>query len=734
MNINTAKQSFPVLNLNCASCASSAQNTLKAQPGVIDARVNFANATAIIQFDQDITNSQKLKSVLQEIGYDLVIDDSENQTEILEKKQAESLRKLQNKLIISLLLSVPLVVIGMFFMDIPYANYIRWILATPVVFYCGTRFFSGAWKQAKHRQMNMDTLVSLSTGVAYLFSVFNTLYPEFWTKQGLHSHVYFETAAVVIAFLLLGKYLEEKAKSNISSSIKKLMGLQPQSAIMISENGEQVLTPVKTLQKGDIILVKPGERIPVDGILVSGSSFVDESMLSGEPIPVEKSANDPVFTGTINQKGSFTFRAEKVGSDTLLAQIIKKVQDAQGSKVPIQKLADKVVGIFVPVVIACAIIAFVCWLIFSDGNGLTQGIMAFVTVLIIACPCALGLATPTAIMVGIGKGAEKGILIKDAESLELAKGINCVVLDKTGTITEGKPKVTNILWADNNSEHAGILMAMESQSEHPIADTIVKYLSNLSTKSISEISDFKSITGKGISAKYSEKHYFAGNPYEISIDTNLQEASETWKKEAKTVIWFSDEQKVLCVLAVSDQIKESSIVAIRELHSMGIETIMLTGDNHQVAEKIAETAGIKHFRAGLLPDQKEEVVKQLQSQGKIVAMVGDGINDSNALARADIGIAMGQGSDIAMNVAEMTIISNDLTKIPQAIRLSADTIRAIRQNLFWAFIYNIIGIPIAGGILYPINGFLLNPMIAGLAMALSSVSVVGNSLRLKYKK
>ncbi len=739
MKKKTTKQSFPVLNLNCAACANAAQIKLNTQPGVIEASVNFTNASATIQFDPDMTNPEKLKSALQSIGYNLITDDPENQTDILERRQKEMLFQLKKKLILAIVLSVPLVVIAMFFMDIPFANYIMWMYATPVVFYCGLRFFSGALRQAKNKQMNMDTLVALSTGVAYIFSVFNTLFPEFWNRQGLHSHVYFETAAVVITFLLLGKYFEEKAKSNISSSIKKLMGLQPRSALLLLSDGKQIKVPVVLLQKGDNILVRPGERVPADGIVVSGSSYVDESMLTGEPTPAIKSENDKVFTGTINQKGSFTFRAEKTRNDTLLAQIILKVQEAQASKVPIQKLADKVVGIFVPVVISCAIIALICWLVFGGSNGFTQGLLAFVTVLIIACPCALGLATPTAIMVGISKGAEKGILIKNAESLELAKTINCVVLDKTGTITEGKPQVTNCLWLNNNTETAGILSAMEARSEHPVADTIIKYLSNSSIANSIEILDFKSTTGQGIQAKYGETNYFSGNlkilnNLSIQIDPSLKKASEDWEKEAKTVIWFTDEEKALAVLAVSDKIRETSITGIKELHSMGIETIMLTGDNPHVAKQIAEACGIKRFHAGLLPDQKEEYIRQFQSEGKIVAMVGDGINDSNALACSDVGIAMGQGSDIAMDVAEMTIISNDLTKIPQAIRISADTIRAIKQNLFWAFIYNIIGIPIAGGILYPINGFLLNPMIAGLAMALSSVSVVGNSLRLKMKK
>jgi Cu2+-exporting ATPase len=582
----------------------------------------------------------------------------------------------------------------------------------------------------------MDTLVALSTGVAYIFSVFNTLFPEFWHERGLHAHVYFEAASVIIGFILLGKLLEEKAKGNTSSAIKKLMGLQPKTVTIVQDGGYQMEIPIEQVEIGNTIVVKPGEQIAVDGIVINGNSFVDESMLSGEPVPVLKNENDKVFAGTINQKGSFQFKADKVGSETMLAHIIKMVQDAQGSKAPVQKLVDKIAGIFVPIVIVIAVASFIVWNIFGGDNGFTQGLLALITVLVIACPCALGLATPTAIMVGVGKGAEKGILIKDAESLELAKKVNAVILDKTGTITEGKPVVTNDFWTEETPILKQILFSIEKQSEHPLADAVVSHLKNQNTVSITQ---FESITGKGAKAEIDGITYFIGNKRliqenEILIENAVAQKANQWGNEAKTVIWFANTKKTIAILAIADQIKATSKKAIEELQLSGIEVYMLTGDNEMTAKAVSEKVGIKHYKAEVLPEHKAAFVKQLQQQGKVVAMVGDGINDSTALAQADVSIAMGKGSDIAMDVAKMTIISSDLTKIPEAIHLSKSTVRTIKQNLFWAFIYNLIGIPIAAGILYPINGFLLNPMIAGAAMALSSVSVVSNSLWLKYKK
>ncbi len=734
--VPTVKNTFPVLGMTCASCAGSAESIVKYEPGVIDASVNYATGNLIVEYLPNMTDASKLQKAVQGIGYDLLIVEETNQQEFLETIHAEKFKKLKNKTIWAVILSLPVVTIGMFFMDIPYGNEIMWLFSTPVVIWLGKDFFINAWKQAKHRSANMDTLVALSTGIAYIFSIFNMLFIDFWHQRGLHAHVYFEAAAVVIAFILLGKLLEEKAKGNTSTAIKKLMGLQPKTVMVIAPNGTEKQTAIEDVNVDDIILVKPGEKIAVDGMVTSGNSYVDESMLSGEPVPVLKTENEKVFAGTINQKGSFQFKAVKVGKETMLAQIIKMVQDAQGSKAPVQKLVDKIASVFVPVVISIAILTFILWFILGGDNGLVQGLLAAVTVLVIACPCALGLATPTAIMVGVGKGAENGILIKDAESLELAKKVNAIVLDKTGTITEGRPQVTDIQWLDNDDTTKTILLSIEKQSEHPLAEAVVKHFGGVEP---TNLSNFDSITGKGAKAEYKNETFFVGNKKllaenDIAIAQQLRNQSDEWGKQSKTVIWFANSKEALSVIAISDKIKETSVQAIKEIQEMGIELYMLTGDNETTAKAIADQTGMLHYKAEVLPQQKADFVKQLQQQGKVVAMVGDGINDSTALATADVSIAMGKGSDIAMDVAKMTIISSDLTKIPQAIRLSKQTVATIKQNLFWAFIYNLIGIPLAAGILYPINGFLLNPMIAGAAMALSSVSVVSNSLRLKWKK
>lgn len=731
----TVKNTFPVLHLSCASCAMSAENVIKKQPGIINASVNFASATLFVEYLPEIISPEGMQDALRPIGYDLLIEEEEKSAEALEILQEKRYNDLKQRTVWAIILTFPLVIIGMFLMSIPYANYIMWILSTPVVFWLGIGFYINAWKQLKHRSSNMDTLVALSTGIAYFFSVFNTLFPAFWYEKGIYPHVYFEASAVIISFILLGKLLEEKAKGNTSFAIKKLMGLQPKIVTIVQEDGDQLQIPIKKVNKEDILLAKPGEKIAVDGIVMSGTSYVDESMLTGEPIPVLKSENEKVFAGTINQKGSFRYKAEKVGADTVLAHIIRTVQEAQGSKAPIQKLVDKVAGIFVPIVIIISVISFLAWMIWGGSNGFTQGLLAFVTVLIIACPCALGLATPTAIMVGVGKGAEKGILIKDAESLELAKKVNAIVLDKTGTITEGKPEVTDVYWLNNDDTGKNVLLSLEKQSEHPLAEAIAGHFGNLSAVSVSY---FESITGKGIKGIVDGQTYFSGNERfltenHISIDERLCAEVKKMTRQSETVVWFADERHALAVIAIADHIKESSKKAIRQIQSLGIEVYMLTGDNERTAKEIARQAGIKNYQAEVLPKQKAEFIKQVQSEGKIVAMVGDGINDSTALAQADLSIAMGKGSDIAMDVAKMTIISSDLTKIPEAIKLSKQTVTTIRQNLFWAFIYNMIAIPVAAGLLYPVNGFLLNPMIAGLAMALSSVSVVSNSLRLKWK-
>ena len=734
--VTTVKKVFPVLGMTCASCAGSAESIVSYEPGVINASVNFASGNLTVEYLPNMTNATKLQKAVQGAGYDLLIEEETKQQETLEAIHEKKFKQLKTKTMWSVLLSLPVVVIGMFFMNMPYANPIMWAFSTPVLLWFGKDFFINAWKQAKHRSANMDTLVALSTGIAYIFSVFNMLFPKFWESRGLEAHVYFEAAAVIIAFILLGKLLEEKAKGNTSSAIKKLMGLQPKTVVVIQPDGTEKQTAIEEVNVNDTILVKPGEKIAVDGIVTSGSSYVDESMLSGEPVPVLKEENEKVFAGTINQKGSFQFKAIKVGKETMLAQIIKMVQDAQGSKAPVQKLVDKIAGIFVPVVMSIAVITFIIWFILGGDNGLVQGLLAAITVLVIACPCALGLATPTAIMVGVGKGAENGILIKDAESLESAKKVNAIILDKTGTITEGKPEVTGISWLRNDDTAKNILLSIEKKSEHPLAEAVVKFLGDTAT---TPLTNFDSITGKGAKADYNGETFFVGNKKllaenKVTIAEELLKQADEWSKQAKTVIWFANSKEALSVLAISDKIKETSVQAIKELQAMDIDLYMLTGDNEATAKSIAKETGIQHYKAEVLPQHKADFVKELQQQGKTVAMVGDGINDSTALATADVSIAMGKGSDIAMDVAKMTIISSDLNKIPQAIKLSKQTVATIKQNLFWAFIYNLIGIPIAAGILYPFNGFLLNPMIAGAAMAMSSVSVVTNSLRLKWKK
>jgi Cu2+-exporting ATPase len=736
----TIKKSFFVTGMSCASCAVNVESTLKEEPGVVNAAVNYANSSASVEYIPGVADVNHFKQSIQSSGYDLIIEENENLADELEKQKENSYQSLRRRTILAIIFSVPLVLISMVFMNVPYANYLMWVLATPVVIIFGKQFFINAWKQAKHRSANMDTLVALSTGIAYLFSVFNTLYPEFWTSRGLDAHVYFEAAAVVIAFILLGKMMEEKAKSNTSSSIKKLIGLQPKTVVKINDDGSESVIKISEVKVDDKLLVKPGDKIPVDGIIISGSSFVDESMISGEPIPVEKKRDANVFAGTINQKGSFVFEAKKVGADTFLAHIIKMVRDAQGSKAPVQKLADKIAGIFVPVVIIIAILSFIAWIILGGQDGLTHGLLAMITVLVIACPCALGLATPTAIMVGVGRGAENGILIKDAESLEQAKNINAIILDKTGTITEGHPEVVDIAWnkGKNIDALSSLLYGMESNSEHPLADAIVKYfqLKNIS-KQNSET--FESMTGSGVSSVYKNEKYFAGShklmqQNQIFISSDFKTKTQSWLKNAFTVIWFSDDKNALAAVAIADKIKPTSKEAIHQMQEMGLEVYMLTGDNEKTAAAIAVKVGIKNYKAETMPDDKAAFVKQLQHQGKKVAMVGDGINDSQALALSDVSIAMGKGTDIAMDVAKMTLISSDLNHVPKAIQLSKKTVRVIKQNLFWAFIYNVIGIPVAAGILFPITGFLLNPMIAGAAMALSSVSVVTNSLRLKFMK
>jgi P-type Cu2+ transporter len=730
-----AKETFPVIGMTCASCAVSVESILNSLPGVQEATVNFADQSAWVSYDPKITNPEIFQTSIRTIGYDLVIE-LENKDSLKEEAQKKLYKSIRQRTIGASLFSLPIVLISMLFMNMPYANWIMMILSTPVLFYFGRTFFINAWKQARHRKANMDTLVAVSTGAAWIFSVFNTIYPAYWTKQGLQANVYFEAAAVVISFISVGKWLEEKAKSKTSSAIRKLIGLQVKT-VHVLRNREQIDIPVQDVKLADILIVKPGEKIPVDGKLTEGLSYVEESMITGEPLPVQKSNGSTVYAGTINQKGSFQFVAEKLGADTVLGQIIKMVQAAQGSKAPVQKLVDKISGIFVPVVIGISVLTFIVWMVAGGANAFSHGLLAAVTVLAIACPCALGLATPTAMMVAIGKATESNILIRDAESLELARKVNTVVLDKTGTITEGKPQVTDMFFAEkeNHDFYRQILLSLEMKSEHPLAEAIVNDLLKIGVKPL-KVEEFESITGKGVAGYFGNDRYLVGNAgllYDFGIKEDVRLAShiKNLQQQGKTVVHFSQDDALIGIIAIADPVKTGSKAAIQELQNQQIEVYMLTGDHADTAQIVADQVGIKHFKAAILPAGKAAFITSLQQSGKVVAMVGDGMNDSQALAQADVSIAMGKGSDIAMDVAQMTIIGSDLRNISKAFRLSTDTVRTIRQNLFWAFIYNMIGIPLAAGILYPVNGFLLSPMIAGAAMALSSLSVVSNSLRLK---
>ena len=733
------KETFQVLGMSCAVCALNVETTLGAQEGVYEAKVNFAGSTVLVDYNPQVITPVELQKAVEAAGYELVVENTED-TDQADRLQREEFLALKRKTIGAIVLAIPVFVIGMFFMHMPYGNWIMLAFTIPVMAFFGRDFFVHAYMQLKHGRANMDTLVAVSTGVAFLFSLFNTIWPEYWTSRGLEAHVYYEAAAVIIALILLGRLLEAKAKFSTSTAIKKLMGLQPKTVTKILADGSEEEVPIREVTVGDVLVVKPGEKIPVDGEVTEGSSFVDESMITGESIPVEKVKGQPVYAGTINEKGSFRFRADKVGGETVLANIIRMVQEAQGSKAPVQKLVDRIAGIFVPVVMGIAVITFIVWMLIGGDLAFTHALLTSITVLVIACPCALGLATPTAIMVGIGKGAEHNILIKDAESLELMYRVNAIVLDKTGTITEGKPVVTDIHWTPGSEDerYPSILLEIERRSEHPLADAVVQKFKEKVVNEIS-VSDFENQTGKGVTAKVGDKVYLVGNRalLEVShviLDDDNEKLAVRWEGDGKTVVFFAGEGRVLALVAIADKIKESSRQAVTTLHEKGIDVYMLTGDNALTARAVADQVGIRHFKAEVMPGEKANFVEALQHEGKVVAMVGDGINDSQALAQADVSIAMGKGSDIAMDVAKVTLITSDLNVIPRAIALSHQTVRAIRQNLFWAFIYNIIGIPLAAGVLYGINGFLLNPMIAAAAMAFSSVSVVTNSLRIKWKK
>ncbi|WP_034256586.1 heavy metal translocating P-type ATPase [Adhaeribacter aquaticus] len=735
---STTRNTFPVNGMTCAACAVSVESMLKAQPGVVEANVSYANRSADVQYNPQEVNVKALQKVIKQLGYELVADATIS-AEDLEKADADQYAQLKKKTIAAFVLTLPVVIIGMFFHHgFPGANLIMLVLTGLVIFWFGRSFFISAFKKARHLTANMDTLVALSTGVAFMFSAFNTVYPQYFLSRDLQPQVYFESAAAIIAFILTGKLMEERARKGTSAALKKLMGLQPKTVRIMRDTGEEEELPIEQVQPNDQILIRPGEKIPVDGLVHKGESFVDESMITGEPVAQLKKAGATVFAGTVNQKGSFELLAQKTGSQTMLAQIIKTVQQAQASKPPVQKLVDKIAGIFVPIVMAIALLSFIVWYFSGVDNNVTYALQALITVLIIACPCALGLATPTAIMVAVGKGAEKGILIKDAESLEKARKATVVVIDKTGTLTKGQPEAEEIIWNEpviEKTKIAQAILSIETRSEHPLADAIIRKL-KADGFTPASVTNFESITGKGVKADVDGVTYFIGSKhllaaYNLPVPESLQTIAEQQAALAKTIIFISRKEQVVALIPVTDPIKETSAAAVQALQHLHLQVHLLTGDNIQTAQAIAKQANIAQVQAEVLPTEKAAYVQQLQAKGHVVAMVGDGINDSPALAQADVGIAMGKGTDIAMESAGITLMQSDLRYIVTAIKLSRATVRTIKQNLFWAFIYNLIGIPIAAGILFPFFGFLLNPMLAGAAMALSSVSVVTNSLRLR---
>lgn len=733
----TETKVLPVLEMSCAVCAGNVESTVQALPGVEKAAVNFAAGTLAVTYNPSVITLEAMQAAVQAAGYDLIVE-AEDPVAMQEEMARKHYKILRRNTIGAWALSIPLALLGMVFMHMPFGNWIMMVLALAIMVFFGRSFYvSGVWHALKGKA-NMDTLVALSTSIAFLFSLFNTLCPGFWLEKGLEPHVYYEASGVIIAFVLLGKLMEERAKNSTSSAIKGLMGLQPKTARLVTDGKEEEV-PISTLQVGNVVSVRPGEKIPVDGTLLQGSSSVDESMLSGEPIPVEKNAGDRVLAGTINQKGAFTMEATGVGGTTVLAQIVQMVQSAQGSKAPVQRIVDKISGIFVPVVVLLSLVTFVCWLVIGGAGYFSYALLSAVSVLVIACPCALGLATPTALMVGMGKGAERHILIKDAFALENLCKVDTVVLDKTGTLTEGVPVVTDSYWiSDDNTRYLDILYTAEQKSEHPLASAIIRWLEDSGAK-VCETENFESLTGRGVRIQVEGSTYWVGSQglleiFQAGIPEKGRKQIEQWQEEGQSVVFYGQDARLLAVLAISDRIKPTSAEAVKELKKQGIEVHLLTGDGVRTAERVAATLGIDHYKAEVMPNDKEEYIVSLQQQGKKVAMVGDGINDSQALARADVSIAMGKGTDIAMDVAMVTLITSDLLLLPDAIRLSKQTVRLIYQNLFWAFIYNVIGIPLAAGVLFPINGLLLNPMLASAAMAFSSVSVVLNSLRLKFMK
>ncbi|MBV9389545.1 MAG: copper-translocating P-type ATPase [Chroococcidiopsidaceae cyanobacterium CP_BM_ER_R8_30] len=751
--------------MSCASCASNIEQAIQSVPGVVDCSVNFGVEQATVKYDPNRTSLEKIQQAVSDAGYSAYslqeqeMITGENDAE--RHYRAAENRELYLKVLVGGIFSVLLVVGGLpAMMGVRTPSLISWlshpwvqlVLATPVQFWCGKSFYLNGWKALKRHAATMDTLIALGTSAAYFYSIFVTVFPGFFTEQHLTAETYYESAAIVITLILLGRLFENRARGQTSEAIRQLIGLQARTARLI-RNGQEVDVPLAEVVVGDVILVRPGEKVPVDGEVIEGVSTIDEAMITGESVPAKKQPGDEVIGATINKTGSFTFRATRVGTDTAIAQIVKLVQQAQGSKAPIQRLADRVAGWFVPSVIAIAIATFVIW--FDIMGNPTMAMITTVGVLVIACPCALGLATPTSVMVGTGKGAENGILIKGAESLELAHKIQTIVLDKTGTLTEGKPTVTDFVTVHGTANRneirlLGLAASVERNSEHPVAEAVVRYAKEQEA-ALGSVQNFEAVAGSGVQGIVSDevnadKSVPRGPLFvdrvvqigtgrwmqELGIDTSsLREQKSTWEAAGKTAVWIAVDGEMQGLLAIADALKPTSVAVVKALRKLGLEVVMLTGDNRQTAKAIAKEVGIERVEAEVRPEQKAATIQALQREGKIVAMVGDGINDAPALAQADVGMAIGTGTDVAIAASDITLISGDLQGIVTAIQLSRATIRNIRQNLFFAFIYNVLGIPIAAGVLFPLFGWLLSPILAGGAMAFSSVSVVTNALRLR---
>ena len=734
MSDTLIQKQYPVSGMHCAACASSVASMLENTPGVRAARVNYANEEAWVSYAPEEVSEADLRAAVHSIGYELLVSANNSASDSL-ARQAESALQARNRLIGSALFSVPVFVLSMFFMGWFATPWVSAVLTLPVMGYFGRGFYVRAVRQARHGQATMDTLVALSTAIAFAFSLFNLLYPQWWTQQGLPAHVYFESVAVIITFILLGKWLEARAKGATSAAIQSLLSLQPSTVTRVVDGREEMVA-LDEIRPGDHLRVKPGEKVPFDGKVVEGSSYVEESTITGEPIPVAKKSDMSVFAGTLNQQGTFVFRAEKVGSDTILGQIIARVREAQASQAPVQRLVDRIAGVFVPVVLGIAVVTFFCWMVWGGEQALSYALLNGVSVLVIACPCALGLATPTAIMVGVGLGAKNHILVREAKSLEQARRVTAVVLDKTGTLTVGKPRVATVspAWEEWGMKDKVAVAALEGASEHPLAHAVAAFAH---TGMATQVKEFENVPGQGVQGKVGKYHYQIGKPawlaeQGVAVPLTLS----AWDQESYTPVGVARDGEWVGQLALSDAIKPEAAEAIRTLQQRGVNCYLLTGDAEGPARAVATRVriGPDHVRAGQLPRQKAEFVKQLQSEGEVVAMVGDGVNDAEALAVAEVSMAMGSGADVAMDVADITLMTSDPRRIPQALRLSEKTVMGIRQNLFWAFIYNLVGIPVAAGVLYPALGFMLDPMLAGAAMAFSSVSVVLNSLRLRAAK